>query len=456
MPRPSLLLSSCLLFVVATAAPPNYEGAIKPLLRQHCLKCHGNDEQESGLNMQTYAGLVKGGSGGPIVVPGRSNQSLMYQIVTDSDADSRMPPNKPMIPQHHIDLIQQWIDGGLLESADSQSMVSQRDTSFRPATTTDAKPTHPPLPETLPELDLPNPIRPLPVLAVATSPWAPLLALSGHEHVRLMNIETQEELGKLPFPEGVPHVIRFSQDGRVLMVAGGRPVESGSVVLFDIKTGQRLVRIGDELDAVIAADLSPDQTLVALGGTGKIVKVYSTLTGNERYQIEKHTDWITALAFSPDGAKLATADRAGGLHLWDARNGGILLSLLEHQSSVRALDWRADGKFLASAGEDGRLIWWDAVDGWPTINKNNAHPPDRPPGAFGTLPNGVLAARFGANGVLATTGRDRVVRLWNPQGDPLETFRYESGFPISAAITDDGNTVISGGSDGTLSFWRLK
>ncbi|MGY8687877.1 MAG: WD40 repeat domain-containing protein, partial [Verrucomicrobiales bacterium] len=94
-----------------------------------------------------------------------------------------------------------------------------------------------------------------------------------------------------------------------------------------------------------AADLSPDQKLLALGGSGKVVKVYSTADGTLQYKIEKHTDWITATAFSPDGKHLATADRAGGLHLWDASGGGIILSLSAHKASIRALDWRPDNKF---------------------------------------------------------------------------------------------------------------
>ncbi|MEM7011850.1 MAG: hypothetical protein AAF585_10240 [Verrucomicrobiota bacterium] len=252
--------------------------------------------------------------------------------------------------------------------------------------------------------------------------------MSGQEHVRLLHAETEEELGKLPFPEGVPNVIRFSRDGAVLMVAGGRPVESGSVVLFDIKTGKRFTTVGDELDAVIAADLSPDQTLVALGGTGKVIKVYSTSDGEEQYKIEKHIDWVTAIAFSPDGESLATANRAGGLHLWDAKSGGIVLSLLEHKASERALDWRADSKFLAFAGEDGRVIWWDVKDGWPTVNKNNAHPPQRPKGTYGRIPNGVLAARFGENGSLATAGRDLMVKLWTQQGSGVKQFRFKTAY----------------------------
>ena len=69
---------------------------------------------------------------------------------------------------------------------------------------------------------------------------------------------------------------------------------------------------------VLAADISADGKLVALGGPGKIVKVFSVADGKQLYEIKKHTDWITALEFSPDGTRLATGDRAGGIHLWEA------------------------------------------------------------------------------------------------------------------------------------------
>jgi sugar lactone lactonase YvrE len=449
----SLLLTS-LLLTCARAAEPNYDQHIKPILRQHCLKCHGDDEQKSGLNMQSYAAAMKGGSGGKIAVPGRSSQSVLYRIITDPDDDSRMPPNKPMIPQKDIALIQQWIDGGLLENAGSKSMVAKRDTSFRPAAHAGARPVTPAMPGELPPIKTPKVTRPLPVLSMDTSPWAPLLAVAGQEHVRLQHTETEKILGHLPFPEGVPNVIRFSRDGSVLMVAGGRPVESGKVVLFDVKTGKRLAEIGDELDAIIAADLSADHKLVALGGSGKVVKVYSTVDGQLQYKIEKHTDWITSVAFSPNGSTLATADRAGGLHLWDAKRGGIRLSLLEHKAAVRALDWRSDGKLLASAGEDGRIIWWNAEDGWPTINKSGAHTPQRKPGVYGKLRKGVLATRFDQKGRLATVGRDRAVRVWDEKGKQLTTSKNEA-LPLAIAVVHTGARLIIGDQDGTVRFWKL-
>ena len=61
-------------------------------------------------------------------------------------------------------------------------------------------------------------------------------------------------------------------NGSVLLAAGGRGGHSGSVVLFDVKTGQRIAKIGDELDAVLTADINAQHSLVALGGpSAKVV-----------------------------------------------------------------------------------------------------------------------------------------------------------------------------------------
>jgi len=453
-----LLLPALVLPSAASAASDDvsYEEHIKPIFRRHCLSCHGDDKQQAGLNLQTYATTLKGGGGGAVVTGGRAGQSLLFKAITDPDDDARMPPNKPAIPQEEIALIQKWIDSGLREASGGKSLMPERDLSFTPAAGTGAKPATPAMPGTLPEVKLPPMVRPLPVLALDASPWAPLVAAAAQDHVRLMHADTQAELGRLPFPEGEPNVLRFSRDGAVLMAAGGRPVELGKVVLFDVKSGKRLAILGDEVDSVLAADLSPDQRSVALGGASMVVKVYDTTNGKLRYKIEKHTDWIMAAAFSPDGEMLATADRAGGLHLWEAAGGRALLSLTEHTAAIRALDWRGDSKLLASAGDDGLIVWWDVKDGWPVISKPNAHPPARPPGVYGTLANGVVAARFDREGRLCTAGRDRSIRLWGTTGAPIDAVSITEDRPLAAAVTHDGRRLIGGDTGGAVRFWNLK
>jgi hypothetical protein len=439
----------------AETGPVNYDDHIKPIFRQYCLKCHGEDTQKADINLATFTTLLKGGSAGKIAVAGRASASLLFEAITHEDPDVRMPPKSPPLPAEKIELIRVWIQEGLRESAASKSLAMVRDLGFKPSATAMSKVDGPPpMPEKLPQIEVPATQRPLPILAMAASPAAPLLAVSGQEHIQLIDLSTQMPVGALPFPEGEPHVLRFSRDGRVLMAAGGRPVQSGKVVLYDIRNGQRLAAIGDEIDAVLAADLSPDQRLVALGGSGKSVKVYNTEDGTLKYKIAKHTDWITAIAFSPDGKQLATADRAGGMHLWEPQGGAILLTLAEHKSAIRTLSWRSDSRTLVSGGEDGLLIWWDASDGWPAISKNGPHTPVRPQGTYGKLHSGVLAATFGPTGQLLSTGRDRVVRLWDATGNQLSTFPLPASLPTQTAISDDGLTLVVGDSSGKVHYFK--
>lgn len=459
-----LMLIALMSFATAAGASATEEKSevitfnvhIKPILRQHCLKCHGNDEQNADLNLQTYATLLRGGSAGAVAKPGRPDASVLYQAITSEDDAARMPQESPPISRNQIELIREWIATGLRETSDSKSLAPSRTITFNPAANAAMKPEGPPpMPRSLADFERPATKRRMPILAMDANPWSTLLAVSGYKHIQLYDSATQKEIGGLPFPEGIPQVLQFSRNGSVLLAAGGQPVQSGSVVLFDVRSGRRLAQLGDELDAVMAADISPDQQLVALGGSGRTVRVYSTKDGRVQYKLTRHTDWITSVAFSPDGKLLASADRAGGIHLWEVSAGGIVLSLANHTASVRTLAWRNDSKVLASGGEDGRLTWWNAEDGFIAISHSNPHPPKQPGGGYGKVPNGVLAASFANDGSLFTCGRDKHARFWDTAGQETREFQAES-IPTQVAVSHDGRTLIAGTSAGQVHFWSLK
>src|SRR5947208_11844361 len=133
------------------------------------------------------------------------------------------------------------------------------------------------------------------ITGLASSPWAPLVAVGGQKQVLLYNSDTLELVGVLPFPEGVPHVVKFSRNGSLLLAGGGRGAKSGRVVVWSVKTGERIFEVGEEFDAVLAADINADQTQIALGGPSEAVRVYSTKDRKLLYELRKRTHRLYGL-----------------------------------------------------------------------------------------------------------------------------------------------------------------
>jgi len=432
-----------------------YDDDVKPILRARCFKCHGEDEKKDGLNLSSYTDLLKGGSSGEVVKAGRPSGSSMYLAMAHEGNDiNPMPPKQPKISDGEVETIKNWIDQGLVEAAGKASKAGpKRSLEFKVAGTgADAGPA--PMPEKLPAINLPELKRSNAITALAVSPRGPLAAVAGQERITLYNTTTKTILGVLPFPEGVPCVLRFSRNGSVLLAAGGRGVKLGKAVLYDVKTGARLGDFGDETDVVLAADISPDQKWIAIGGPTKVVKVFSTRDGKLAYKITKHTDWITSLEFSPDGSKLATGDRNGGLHLWETETGGITYSLSEHKDGVNSMSWRGDGEVLATGGEDGQLIFWDTKEGWP-VTSSSPHVPKPKGQTFGKLPGGVLCVQFANDGKMLSVGRDNIVRLWSADGKKVAESEALALLPTRLAVTPDSTMVLIGDLKGNVFVWDI-
>jgi hypothetical protein len=88
-----------------------FEARIRPILEEHCFKCHGSRKQESGLRLDSRQGVLRGSDGGPVVVPGNPNESLLIEAVR-RDGAIKMPPKSKLAPQAIADLTK-WVQIGL-------------------------------------------------------------------------------------------------------------------------------------------------------------------------------------------------------------------------------------------------------------------------------------------------------------------------------------------------------
>ena len=91
---------------------------IRPILAEHCFRCHGPDEKDrqGGLRLDTRSGALAIRDGGsPAMVPGDSRGSLLYQRITATDLEQRMPPvhfQSEPLSADQIARLRDWIDQG--------------------------------------------------------------------------------------------------------------------------------------------------------------------------------------------------------------------------------------------------------------------------------------------------------------------------------------------------------
>jgi WD40 repeat protein len=425
----------------SAAKKVTYQDDILPVMRNACLNCHNPDKKKAGLDLSNYSAAMTGSDNGKVVKPGDPQGSLLFRTITHAE-EPYMPQKADKLPDKEISLFKDWIAGGAPETSSSKVTVAAKKNDLSTVVAKVGRPEGPPpMPQARLSLE---PVvftaRPGALLAMAASPWAPLVALGGQHQICLYNTNTLDLIGILPFAAGQPNVLRFSKNGSLLIAAGGQAAKSGKVLLFDVKTGKKVAEVGDEFDAVLACDMTPDQAMIAVGGPNKVLRAYNTADGKALWAVKKHTDWVTAVAYSPDGVLLASGDRAGNLYVFEGKTGRDFYTLAGHKDAITDIQFRDDGNILASASQDGTVKLWNMHDGSQITN-------------IGAHGNGVTSLAFAHDGTLVTTGRDSLTKSWKSDGGAIRSFGNLNDQALHVAITDDAKRVIAGDYTGTIRVW---
>jgi mono/diheme cytochrome c family protein len=106
------------------AIPVRFETDVRPILKAQCWHCHGEeDERKGGLDARLARLLLKGGDSGPGIVPGKHEESLVFERI----AAGEMPPGKKKLSPKEIDTIARWIDGGAATTRPEPETLSAGD-----------------------------------------------------------------------------------------------------------------------------------------------------------------------------------------------------------------------------------------------------------------------------------------------------------------------------------------
>lgn len=90
----------------------DFETQIRPLLMQHCARCHGATVQKSGLRLDAKHAAFRGSENGPMIVPGKADRSELFRRISTAVAEERMPPEGQPLNPGEIELFKRWIDAG--------------------------------------------------------------------------------------------------------------------------------------------------------------------------------------------------------------------------------------------------------------------------------------------------------------------------------------------------------
>ncbi|MEM7388157.1 MAG: c-type cytochrome domain-containing protein, partial [Verrucomicrobiota bacterium] len=277
--------------------PVDFSREIYPILKKNCIACHNASKAKAKLNLETPEAILKGGSEGPAVVPGKSEESLLLILSAHQD-EPVMPPTKnksnavPMTPEE-LGLLSLWIDQG----AKGESTIF-------------ADP---------PEEWQAIPDFARPIYTSTLSPDGRFAACGRANQIFIYDVATGRKLPPLDDPA-------LSQEKRY----GGKRVA--------------------HLDMVQSLAFGPDGTLAS--GGYRQVKLWQREAVADDPAPEDLTVLPGAMKVSPDGWWVAYGFEDGWLSIQSLKGFEEIQWKTPH-GSIRSVDWSPDGREVFTLGEKG-------------------------------------------------------------------------------------------------------
>jgi hypothetical protein len=117
-----------------------FETKIRPLLAEHCWKCHGAAKQKGGLRLDQSTAFKEGGDSGPAVEPGKPADSVLIRAVRWQDG-VEMPPGRKL-PESSIKDLEAWVASGAHWPAEASAVTGGNNPVPRSSGITDADRNH--------------------------------------------------------------------------------------------------------------------------------------------------------------------------------------------------------------------------------------------------------------------------------------------------------------------------
>jgi WD40 repeat protein len=412
--------------------PPSYAKRVQPFFARYCVECHNDDDLKGGLSLESFTGLSEGADTGPIVVPGKPEESAIV-LVVESKRKPKMPPAKAKQPKpDEIGLLRAWVAAG---AKDDSAALPPGARNLPTVPIPDIKPTKPAATE---------------VTAIAYSRDGKLLAAAGHQEVLLVHTADAQLAGKLAGLPGGVTALDTSADGKFLAVATGLPAQAGEIWIYPAPTPpvptnpQPVIKIQAHADVIHNLRFSPDGRTIASASYDRLVKVWDLVRGAELKTLKDHSDAVYDIAWSPDAKLLASvaADRA--VKVWDVVAGKRLFTLSEPTDWVYAVAWHPAGKWVAAAGVDRSIrVWEVSPAGGKVVHSTFAH----------NAP--IIRLAYSADGkILYSLSEDGTAKAWDAATMvERHVFERQSETALALGLSPDGTKLALGRYNGSVTVY---
>ncbi len=409
---------------LGAAEPVSYYEDVRPLLQVHCSGCHQPANAMSGLEITTYAGILRGGAKhGSSVVQGAPNNSPLLGLVTGK-MEPRMPMGGAALPAEAVELLTRWVREGADDDTPAEAKAPQ-------------VPSEPPTYAQAPT-----------ITGMAYSPDGSLLAVGGFQEIVLHNTDGSGIHARLLGRSDKIHSIDFSSDGKTLVAVGGTPARFGEVQVWDLASREQVRSVTATSDTLFAGDLSPDGTRAVFGAADKTVRVVDIASGEEVFKAGHHEDWVLQSVFGIDGKRIVSISRDRAAKLADAGTGAFLENVNLLRDKLYAIARHPRRDYVLVGGED-RVPYLYTMDRPRALKIADDSTLVR---QFEEQSGKIFAVAFSPDGSrIAVGGVAAEVPIYDTEsGERITACKGHDGGIFVVAFHPDGSRIATGGFDGTV------
>ena len=280
--------------------------------------------------------------------------------------------------------------------------------------------------------------------------------------VRVWDLETGQQVGKMEGHKQIVWGLAVSRDGRRVLTGGD------TIILWDAQTRTEIRRFNKHTDKVEGVAFLPDGRRAVSSGHDGTIRLWDLETGQELHCFRGAGPGGTNLAVSPDGRRLISSNyESMELRLWD----------VEARKQLDRVDFGPSNPIRGCFTPDGRGAVWGGKEALIRTYRILAPGEDKAaqietptPLTPAELHALVETAQFPGNGEhneslavspdgkrFLTVSLDKTMVLWDRESGRISrTFPGQSGPVVAVAFSADGRRALSGGGDKIIRLWDLE